>query len=991
MVYVKPQWNRGTDPASESAYSRFSGQGFFIDRTEVTLARWQAVKAWGEGHGYAFACDGNGEGPDHPVTRVTWMDCAKWCNARSEMEGRTPCYRRKDGSVWRGGEGGPDRPAEEDDPPPEWIPEFRPDADGYRLPLLSEWEIAARGGVSGDPYPTGPSESFQMANYDWHGGHFGDIRSEDNITFDVRRLFLWSLEKSHGDHPVYGNDPYSHRMAPVGRFPPNPYGLFDLSGNASEWLGNAEFATVGHGKGWVGLRISDSEEYGHANRFDCILYDEMRLDPIDRFPAGFSPAGNGVGFRTVRAAPGKAESRDRFSSAEEVVRRFGAEFARAAENDAAYRSGHDYGLASALPPEASGLRPADRLGFLFRTVSDQPLYAAEIDEIRRLFAERSDPDGTDFAFGEFEKARMEQLRDAEIGDLLGTDFASFVHPAVRAEFLNSGAARMKAALLCLRTLRERSLPPDGDGASLSSGGADWWAGSASSPERLSEEELRAEAELWLEWERSLFPKTGLLRLTESGVPMAAYRIRHVLPSVSLEERFLVARDDDGWRIVKYDLFPFAIPGEEGWASHPADYRDQSLSADAAAGIGKKSRVEILGARQFCLRGEPRTAPVEPAARQEANPSSGRFPVRKKFLAALVDANNAAVAADKADGVLDPSESPSKYGAIMAVTGTLDGLPESGYRATTLRTVRLLPSPESGETVAAYYLTMAGDSRFGVPIEVAWEAMRNRVPCIAFDPRNRLTILFGETGDGRYGYSRPRDTGAGDVVWDPVDEGRFGYPFSFSDEERAATLEMAKGTPPHLIRPAPPAGAVAATTTVSVENGVEWHDDSVLPEGSQAANRSVPQNDGVAAFVERIVEIEGLHTPKIVESTRQGASDKRPIAERFRDLARMMDARCREYEALASSLDSSLDDRFCRALFGVSAKNRALADLFSNLADAASAAGGADVQRMISIQTRMESAEAEARTAESELLRAAERAGVDTSALRIWWAGAEQAK
>ena len=28
----------------------------------------------------------------HPMNMVTWYDSVKWCNARSEMEGRTPVY-----------------------------------------------------------------------------------------------------------------------------------------------------------------------------------------------------------------------------------------------------------------------------------------------------------------------------------------------------------------------------------------------------------------------------------------------------------------------------------------------------------------------------------------------------------------------------------------------------------------------------------------------------------------------------------------------------------------------------------------------------------------------------------------------------------------------------------------------------------------------------------------------------------------------------------
>jgi len=28
----------------------------------------------------------------HPVQTINWYDAVKWCNARSEKEGLTPCY-----------------------------------------------------------------------------------------------------------------------------------------------------------------------------------------------------------------------------------------------------------------------------------------------------------------------------------------------------------------------------------------------------------------------------------------------------------------------------------------------------------------------------------------------------------------------------------------------------------------------------------------------------------------------------------------------------------------------------------------------------------------------------------------------------------------------------------------------------------------------------------------------------------------------------------
>jgi formylglycine-generating enzyme required for sulfatase activity len=180
-------------------------KNFYIDTVEITQGEYDSLmKATYPGYSRPVWSSVNGQGSNYPVYSVSWGDAILFCNARSKRDHFDTVY------TYSGITGVPGALSQVVSASTQFS------KLGYRLPTEAEWEYCCKAGKMNDFAWQRDVDYYKPLN---------DENLNEVSAYEIWTKNSWDLGASNAGFGAH----------PVGSLQPNPYGLYDMAGNVSEW------------------------------------------------------------------------------------------------------------------------------------------------------------------------------------------------------------------------------------------------------------------------------------------------------------------------------------------------------------------------------------------------------------------------------------------------------------------------------------------------------------------------------------------------------------------------------------------------------------------------------------------------------------------------------------------------------------------------------------------------------------------------------------
>ncbi len=213
---------------------------FYLGKYPITQSQWRIVAGLPQVNQELDPDPAHFAGEDRPVESVSWENAVEFCVRLSQLTKRA-----------------------------------------YRLPNESEWEYACRAGTT-TPFHFGETITSYLANYDGTDDPNGE----------------WSGSYGRGPKGIDRSE-----TTPVGTFPPNAFGLYDMHGNVWEWCvdhywySNYEGAPI-DGSAWLSNEKGAHRLLRGGSWFNIPKLCRSAIRNMD-YPSNHF---NTVGFRVVCSA-----------------------------------------------------------------------------------------------------------------------------------------------------------------------------------------------------------------------------------------------------------------------------------------------------------------------------------------------------------------------------------------------------------------------------------------------------------------------------------------------------------------------------------------------------------------------------------------------------------------------------------------------------------------------------------------------------------------